>query len=348
MKKKFEVFTIRTGQLLREALIALDKGGLEIVLVLGEQDKLSGILTDGDIRRALLAGARLDDPVDHHVQDNFISVQDGSGRLEVLDLMKARRIGQVPVLDDQGRLVGLHTIHGILGAEEHPNWVVIMAGGRGERLRPLTDSIPKPMIRVAGRPILERTILHLLGEGFRKIFLSVNYLSGIIEDHFGDGSSLGCAIHYLRESEPLGTGGALSLLPERPRHPVLVLNGDLLTQFQAGGMLTFHEEGKFRATIGCYEYAHTVPYGVLDLDADRVAGMREKPRQAWTVNAGIYIFDPPLLERIPRNTPYALPSLVEECLDRGESVGAYRIEEDWIDIGQPRELMRACGKSENP
>jgi NDP-sugar pyrophosphorylase family protein len=200
------------------------------------------------------------------------------------------------------------------------------------------------MVKVAGRPILERIILHLVGFGIRRIFISVNYLSEVIEQHFRDGSALGCKIEYLRETKPLGTGGSLSLLPERPEHPLLVLNGDLLTEFDLGRMIAFHEEGNYAATVGVHEYVQTVPLGVLDIAENRIVGFREKPSFTYATNAGIYLLNPDLLERIPRDETYTIPALVEDCLAKGQAVGAFRIEDEWLDIGRPQELGRALGR----
>ncbi len=345
---RYQTCLLRQDQTLRDGLASLDKSGLEIVLVVNEERRLTGILTDGDVRRALLRGAGLEDRLGPHMQRDFTCVTQRAGRAEVLDLMQARGISQIPIVDEQQRLVGLHTLHDILGAAQRPNWAVIMAGGRGERLRPLTDTVPKPMLRIAGRPILERIILHLVGFGIRRIFISVNYMAEAIEGHFGDGRTLGCEIRYLREDKPLGTGGALSLLPERPSHPFLVLNGDLLTQFDAGRMLAFHEEGGYRATVAVHEYVHTVPYGVVEVNDGRILGLREKPAEMWHVNTGIYVLDPVLLERVPKETHFPLPALVEECLEKGERVGAIRVEEDWIDVGHHHELKRARGEGDKP
>jgi dTDP-glucose pyrophosphorylase len=334
------------GQTIRDALHSLQISGLEMVLAVKAGDILAGVMTDGDIRRALLQGSSLESPLEPHLNRNYTAASPEMDRAVVLDLMQARQISQIPILDGAGRLVGLHTLHDILGAAQRPNWAVIMAGGRGERLRPITESLPKPMVKVAGRPILERIILHLVGFGIRKVFLSVNYLSEVIESHFGDGRSFGCAIEYLREEKPLGTGGALSLLPQRPAHPLLVLNGDLITQADVGAMLAFHAAGEFVATIGYHQYVHTIPYGVLDLDGARLLGMREKPSESWTTNAGVYVLAPYLLERVPADTAFPLPALVEECLDRREPVGAFQIQDEWIDIGHHRELRRARGEAE--
>jgi len=329
---------------LRDVLTALDRGALGIGLALSPQGVLEGVLTDGDVRRALLGGATLDSPLEPFLRREFIAVGRGASRAAVLDLMQARHIAQVPAIDGEGRVVGLHTLHAILSRDEIPNWAVVMAGGRGERLRPLTDSMPKPMVRVAGRPILERIVLHLVGGGVRRIFIAVNYMADVIEGHFGNGSAFGCRIEYLREEKPLGTGGALSLLPSVPPGPLLVLNGDLLTQVDVGRMLAVHAEGGHLATVGVHEYVHSVPFGVVDLEGQRIVGLREKPTQSWQTNAGIYILEPELVARVPGGTYFPLPALVEECLEKGELVGAFRVEEDWIDVGHHQELRRARGE----
>jgi len=343
MPVDFDKCRIREGEPLRRALQSLDASALGIVVVEDEAHRVVGTLTDGDIRRAFLKGAQIETPVDAFIKRTFRSANATTSRAEVLDVMQGRALSQIPILDADGRMIGLHTLHQILGATPRPNWAVIMAGGRGERLRPLTDVIPKPMIRVAGRPILERIVLHLVGFGIPRIFLSVNYKADLIEAHFGDGSAFGCAIEYLRETTPLGTGGALSLLPERPAHPLLVLNGDLLTQFDVGNLLTFHARGGYRVTIGVHEYTHTVPYGVLELDGDRVIRIEEKPCAAWQTNAGIYCLDPGTLARVPPQSNFPLTALLEDCLERGEAVGAFHVEEEWVDVGRKAELDRARG-----
>jgi dTDP-glucose pyrophosphorylase len=334
---------VRLGSPLRQALQSLDDSALGIVLVEDISGRVVGTLTDGDVRRAFLKGAAMTTPLDDYIMRTFVSVGPEASRAEVLDLMQSRWLSQVPILDGVGRLIGLHTLHEILGAAPRPNWAVIMAGGRGERLRPLTDTVPKPMIHVAGRPILERIILHLIGAGVRHIFLAVNYKADIIESHFGNGSRFGCTIEYLREEEPLGTGGALSLLPLTPHHPLLVLNGDLLTQFDVDSLLNFHARGAYRATVGIHEYTHTVPFGVVDIVNDCIVEMREKPAEVWLTNAGIYVLEPSVVARVPKATTFPLPALIEECLDREERVGAFRIETDWIDVGHQAELKRARG-----
>lgn len=322
-----------------DAMWALDRGAAEIALVVDDRDHLVGVLTDGDIRRALLHGAALDSALAPIMQTQFTTVSPQASRDEVMDLMRSRVFGQIPIVESDGKLVGLHLLHDIIGAETRPNWAVIMAGGQGTRLRPLTDQVPKPMIRIAGRPILERIVLHLVGLGVRQIYLSINYLGHVIEQHFGDGSRFGCSVQYLREEKPMGTGGSLSLLPA-PRDPVLVMNGDLVTEADVGAMLEFHAAGGQAATLGVRRYWHVVPFGCVRLDGTKVVAIEEKPTVTRRVNTGIYVLDPKVIARVPPE-PVGMPDLLEDCLARGEEVRAFEIEADWIDVGQRDQLRQA-------
>jgi dTDP-glucose pyrophosphorylase len=322
-------------------MVSLETSGMEIALVVDENDVLRGTLTDGDIRRALLRGAALQSPLASYLQRLFTSVHPDVGRAEVLDLMQARTINQIPVVDAKGRLVGLHVLHDFVGTAQRENWAVIMAGGRGERLRPITDAIPKPMIPVAGRPILERLVLHLVGHGVRRVFISINYLGHMVEQHFGTGEHLGCSIEYLRESSPLGTCGALSLLPETPSCPLLVINGDLLTRVNIGGMFDFHNAGAFVSTMGVRQYDHAIPYGCVEVENGRVRRLEEKPVLTKLINAGIYIIQPELILEIPHEQEYPMTTLLERKMVAGLSVGAFFVEDDWLDIGQREQLKLA-------
>lgn len=327
-----------------DALRVIDQGACGICLLVDPQQHLLGTVTDGDIRRALLKGATLQDRVQPHAHTAFTSVHVRTPRAEVLDLMQARQIHQVPILDDEGRLKGLHLLHEIIGSAPRPNWAVIMAGGKGTRLGELTRSTPKPMLKVAGRPILERLVLHLVGSGIRRIFISTNYLAGQIEEHFGDGARFGCRIEYLREQpeEPLGTGGSLALLPEAPTDPIFVCNGDLVTQVDIAGLLEFHREGGQLATIGVRGYTHEIPFGCLEVSDGRVLSLVEKPALSQLINAGIYVLDPTLVTRVPRRH-FPITELFEEALRQGDPVGAFEIADEWIDVGQREQLKQARG-----
>lgn len=333
---------------IRTALEAIDRGAVDIALAVDANQRLVGTVTDGDIRRAILRGSVLADPISTFMSRRFTAVGTRATRAEVLDMMRARAFEQIPILDDSGRVVGVHLLREMLGAVVRPNWALVMAGGRGERLRPLTDAVPKPMIKVAGRPILERIVLHLVGSGIRHVFLAVNYKAELIQQHFGDGSAFGCCIEYLNESIPLGTGGALSLLPVTPQEPLLVMNGDLVTQFDVAGMLRAHSDHGHKVTMAVHEYVHIVPFGVVEMAGERVAGLREKPTQSWQTNAGIYVLSPDLIARVPRDVFFPLPALIEECVERGEHVGVFSLEDDWIDVGRHQELQRALGQGDQP
>lgn len=344
MDRRLARSCISLSATIRDAMVALESGETAIALVCDEGGRLAGTLTDGDLRRALLGGGTLDSPIRPLAQRQFISVGTYASRAEVLDLMNARGVAQIPVLDEVGRVRGLHLLREMLGAVERPNWAVILAGGKGSRLRPVTDKLPKPMVRVAGRPILERIVLHLVGYGIRRIFLAVNYMADVIEAHFGDGKKFGCRIEYLRESKALGTGGPLALLCEPPPLPLLALNGDLIFQFDVSRLFGFHEQGGYAMTVGIHDYTHTVPLGILDVEGSRVKEIQEKPTFSWKANAGIYVLTPQLCARIPKDTPFPLTALIEGCLERGEPVGAHPIEGDWIDVASTEELKEARGQ----
>lgn len=326
-----------------DAIRAIDRGGVEIAFAVDFDGRVLGTVTDGDIRRDILRGSAFMEPYTY--RRSFTAVGPEVGRAEVLDIMQARGIAQVPVLDEEGRLVGLHLLREILGAVERPNWAVVMAGGLGTRLRPLTDAVPKPMLKVAGRPILERIVLHLVSYGIRRVFLSVNYKAEVIEQHFGDGSRFGCRIEYLREEKPMGTAGALSLLPEKPSHPLIVMNGDLVTQANLGAMLDAH--GGYQAiTMGVRQYVHRIPYGCVTTDGDGLVSLlREKPDLSVLVNAGIYILDPCVVESMRLEQDHGRLDqevFMTEVVERWKT-GIFEIADEWTDIGRPDELRRARG-----
>jgi dTDP-glucose pyrophosphorylase len=333
---------LKPGQSLIDAIRALNGPAEGMAIITGDDGKVSGVLTDGDVRRALMKEASLDAPIDPYVIRNFLAATETESRDQVLDLMQARKIKHLPILDGGGKLIGIHTLHDIVGGGKLPNQAVIMAGGKGVRLRPITENLPKPMIPVAGRPILERLVLHLVGCGITRIHLSVNYLSEIIVNHFGDGSRHGCHISYLHETEELGTGGALSLLPEVPADPIVVLNGDLVTQLDFASMVAYHENSGAAATIGYRPYTHQVPFGCLELRDNTVLGIHEKPLLERSVNAGVYVISPEALELVPRRF-FPITELFQTMLERGKTVGAYEITSDWTDVGQHSELSKARG-----
>ena len=326
---------------IRHALEVIDRMGIGMAVVVDEDRRVLGVVSDGDVRRALLAGHRLEDPIEPHIRKDFLRVRPESTRAEVLDLMRARVIHQVPVINEHGHMVGIHTLQRILGATERPNWAVIMAGGQGMRLRPITERIPKPMIPVAGRPILERLVLHLVGHGVQRVFLAVNYKADMIESHFGDGADFGCRIEYLRESAPMGSGGAVALLPSPPEHAVVVLNGDLVTQVDIASMVEEHEQSACYATMGVRPFEQRLPFGCVETDdGGFIRAVEEKPSFQRLVNAGVYVLSPRAVADVPARF-FPITDLFTAALEKAERCGTYLIESDWIDVGRHDQLDEA-------
>ncbi|MDE0975218.1 MAG: sugar phosphate nucleotidyltransferase [Candidatus Nanopelagicales bacterium] len=342
------VFDAESASLL-DAMAAIDRGTASAAFAVTTNDVLVGVVTDGDIRRALLRGVEVSDPVKPHIQLDPVVARDTESRSAILELMQARAIWQIPVVNEEGQLVAVHLLRELLGRIDRPNMALILAGGTGTRLLPTTLSLPKPMVTVAGKPILERLVNHLLGFGISHIVLSVGHLAEVIEGHFGDGSQFGCRITYLREgaSNSLGTGGPLGslskLFPDLSA-PVLVMNGDLVTQFDVAAMLAHHEQVRALATVGAFVYTHEVPYGVLTVnDAGQIDSIVEKPLRQELVSGGIYVFNPSVLHKVPIDTFFPMTQVLTECIDRGDKVSAWVLNEDWVDVGRPEDLAKARG-----
>lgn len=349
MNDRLASICVHADATIRDAMLAIDHAGSEIALIVDDRDRLVGTLTDGDVRRALLRGAELGAPVGPHAHAPFIAVSPEVDRAAALELMQARGITELPVLDESGRVIALHLLRELLGVQERDNAAVVMAGGRGSRLGSLTRDLPKPLLHVAGRPILERLVLHLVGAGIRRVYLAVNYRAEQVETHFGDGSDFGCRIEYLREDpdRPLGTAGALALLPEpvrREQSPLLVMNGDLVTQFSVEGLCAAHERTGAAVTMGTSEHRYPVPFGVIERDGEDVRALVEKPTETWIVNAGVYAVRPSLIDWVVPDREYPMTELVSQCIIRGERVTAYGIAGDWLDVGTPRHLGEARGE----
>lgn len=326
---------------LGEAMAKVDSSGLQIALVLSPDSTLLGILTDGNIRRAILAGMSLNAPVTQAMSAEAMTVPVATPREQMLTLMRRKGFHHLPLTDEIGRIVGLATLDQLAGVDTQSNWVVLMAGGLGTRLQPLTNDCPKPLLPVGGKPILETIIEGFAEQGFRRFFLSVNYKAEMIRDYFGTGERWGVQIEYLHESTRLGTAGALSLLPEQPTHPVLVMNGDLLTRANFENMLQFHGDQAALATMAVREYDFQVPYGVIKLDGPHIHSIEEKPIQRFFVSAGIYVLSPEALEFLPSGVYIDMPNLFERLIAAGKTSVAYPLREYWIDIGRHEEFTLA-------
>ncbi len=326
---------------IRGAIAAIERSTEKIALVVDDERKLVGTVTDGDIRRAILKGAQLTDPVARIMNTSPRVGRVGDDREPLIDLLRRNVCRHVPIVDEEGRVVSMESLQEYVDYGHHDNWVVIMAGGLGKRLRPLTEAVPKPMLLVGEHPILQIIIESFRNQGFRQFFVSLNYLGEMIRSHFGDGSKWGVNIRYLNEEKPLGTAGALSLLPERAEKPLIVMNGDILTKVDFRQLLHFHEEHKAQATTCVRDYFVEVPFGVVDNDGHRIRGLREKPNHRFLVNAGIYTLQPDALEFIPRNESFDMPMLIETLVGRGQHACLFPIREYWIDVGRMDEFDRA-------
>ena len=324
-----------------EALRIINHGPAQIALVVDDHQRLLGTLTDGDIRRGLLRGASLNAPVEQLMNRQFRFVRSIDDQAMALDVMRREVLRQIPVLDEQGRVAQLLLLKELLSPPHLSNAVVIMAGGKGTRLRPHTENCPKPMLLVGDQPMLEILLEQCIESGFRTFYFSVNYLKEKIIEHFDDGSRWGVSIHYLVEDEPLGTAGSLQLLPDSLTEPFLVLNGDVLTRFDPGQLLHFHRENQAQATLCVREHELTVPFGVVQTNGVELAGFEEKPIYRNLVNAGIYLIDPQLLPLLRPHQSTDMPSLLQVAQEAGHRVAVCPIHEYWLDVGRPETLHQA-------
>ena len=325
----------------REALETITKNSRQAVMVVDGDDRLVGIVTDGDIRRGLLRGVAVDGRVADLMNRQPVTTLAGTARGEALVLMQQRSLRHLPVVDAAGRLVDVMLLEDLLRPLPIPNAAVVMAGGDGRRIRALSDEVPKPLLRVGGKPLLEILIERLRAAGISQFFVTVRYKSEMIEAHFGDGSRLGVRIRYVRENAPLGTAGALAQLPETPTAPFFLINGDILTRCDFLGMLDFHRRCRAELTVGAVPHTVEVPYGVLRVEGDQLAAIEEKPRLDFLVNAGVYVVDPAVIPLIPRERAFHATELIPLLKRAGRTVVAFPIREYWLDVGRDGDFHRA-------
>lgn len=325
----------------KTAVSIIESAHQQFACVVDGKGKLIGTVTDGDIRRFLLSGGSLDTPIDSVMFTQFRYLNEGSTEQEAIALMRREMVHQIPVVDEQGRVVRVFALEEFLKLKGRANPVVIMAGGEGRRLRPLTQDCPKPMLRIGRKPLLEIILEHCIDAGFQHFYLSVNYLKGQIQDYFGDGERWHVRIDYLEEAQPLGTGGALSLLPQKPSVPLLVLNGDVLTRVNYSRLLRFHNQHGAAATLCVREHTTQIPYGVVRMNDQNVLTLEEKPVLTHFINAGIYLLDPVVLDLVPNNQFFDMPQLLETVMQNQHRVSAFPIHEDWLDVGHKDTLELA-------
>lgn len=338
---QFQKYVVRNDQSVHEALQVIDETGKSFVMVVDGEFRLLGVVTDGDVRRAILRGTGLDVPVDRVMNRRPVVLPKGALRAEALRVMEESGIRQVPVIDEDGRLSGLFLKDIREPAPSRPNRAVIMAGGLGTRLRELTKDKPKPLLPVGRRPILETIVRQLESFGFRHVTMIVNYKAEMIRQHFGDGSHLNVAIDYIEEPKRLGTAGALHLIEGQVHEPFLLMNADLLTKLNVGQLMDNHEQGGYELTICVKEIELPVPYGVVEHEDHRLCEILEKPNMKFKINAGIYVMNPELLAHIPRDEYHDITTFINNLAGNGIAVGCFPIHEYWLDIGQAKDYEQA-------
>jgi dTDP-glucose pyrophosphorylase len=339
--KAWTATLLSMGSTIQQAIHSLENSSLQIVLAVSEGNKLAGTLTDGDIRRAFLKGRRLDSVIDDVINRSPLAVPPEIGRDLVLQLMKINKIHQLPIVDQKGVVVGLYVWDSIIAPVVIENVLLIMAGGKGTRLRPHTENCPKPMLEVGGKPMLEHIIERALADGFQNFVISVHYLGHMIEEHFGDGSRYGVHIDYLREESPLGTAGCLSLLPKVPVLPFIVTNGDVLTDIHYNEFLDFHIRHEATATMAVRQHEIQNQFGVVRTKGIEIEGFVEKPIYRSHVNAGMYVLNPDVLKYIDYKQPCDMPTLFDRVMKNDERAIVYPMHEPWLDVGRPEDLANA-------
>ncbi len=332
---------IKIDQTLKQAMEVLNKTKLHICFVVGGDGKLIGSLTDGDVRRAFLNGANLQSNVADYMNKTPKMIQEGLSIEEIVQHMNTWGVRQLPVVNAQGMITKVETVEGVMDLFQKPNRVILMAGGFGKRLSPLTDHIPKPLLQVDGIPILEHILRRFKELGFYKFTVSVNYKAEMIMAHFGDGTKFGLEIEYLREDKPLGTCGALSLLKERPKEPFFVMNGDLLTRANFSAILEYHKSQKSYATMCVREHSFEVPYGVVKSDGNQIISIEEKPKENTFINAGIYVLSPEALDHINENIYLDMPTLFMDLKNQDKRVISCILRDYWLDIGRMEDFHKA-------
>ena len=325
-----------------KALELLDLYALRIVLVVDDHNQLIGSITDGDIRRGLLKGQDVHAAVETIMHTNPYSIEEGGlNNRQIFEIMREKSYLALPVIKNN-QLVNIITLDDLIRKKRKENPVFIMAGGFGTRLRPLTDNCPKPMLPVGRKPLLETIILSLKEQGFYRFYISTHYLPEIIQQYFGDGEKFEVQIQYVHESEPLGTGGALGLLPkDRPDLPIIMMNGDVLTKLNYAELLNHHEKNKFDATLCVREDEHRVPFGVIETENQLITNMVEKPTYHYKINTGIYVLNPEIIDSVQVDQRIDMPTLLEQHRKVNKRIGTYTSYDYWLDIGQMKDYHKA-------
>jgi dTDP-glucose pyrophosphorylase len=341
--KNVEQLFLGPHESIHRAIQVIDAAAVQIALVVDEIKTLVGTVTDGDVRRGLLRGLTLKDPVSDVMNVNYTFITPDMGREKVVFIMDANFLNQIPVLNFEGMVVGMEFREERKQRVSFPNSIVFMAGGAGTRLRPLTETLPKPMVSIGGKPMLERLIEKCKMQGFNHFMISVNYHKDKIIDYFGHGTNWDVKIEYINEERPLGTAGSLSLIRNRSQHPVVVINADVVSQIHLPSLLRFHEEHGASATMCVKSHETQIPFGVVETDGVHMHSLLEKPILTHFVNAGVYVINSELLSLIPSGERYDMTDLFNQARELGKKVTVFPIHEYWIDVGTPSSLGKANG-----
>ncbi|ATP39079.1 alcohol dehydrogenase [Solibacillus sp. R5-41] len=338
--KNWKSILVLSSQSLLETMQIIDSSSLQFAIVIDEENRLLGTVTDGDIRRGILRGESLESPIIHIMNSDPIIATEQDTKKYCHKLMQSKKLKQLPIVNKQKQVIDV-LFKDYQVTPINDNTVILMVGGLGTRLRPLTDTIPKPMLKVGDKPILETIIESFKKCGYTNFILSVNYKKEMIQNYFQDGSAFGVIITYIEENKRMGTAGALSLLPERPTKPIFVMNGDLLTQVHFEQLMEFHLEHKAVATMCVREYEYQIPYGVIETNGANLVSIKEKPVHKSFVNAGIYVLNPEAFDYIPQDEFYDMPTLFEKLMAQENVTAAFPIREYWLDIGRMDDFERA-------
>ena len=341
--ENWKSLVIKPCDSIKRAMQVIDQGNVQIALVLAENDVLLGTITDGDIRRGILKSVQLDAPVSEIMETNSLVGYSDQISETHRSIMEANLIRQLPIVDSNSRVVQL-VVDSSLQASvtlQRENWVVLMAGGLGTRLSPLTDDTPKPLLKVGDKPVLETIIENFVAQGFSRFFISVNYKSDQIKKYFGNGARWGVKISYLEEKTPLGTAGSLSLIDELPTHPIIVMNGDIVTKVNFQNLIDYHSEQNSKATMCVRDYDFQVPFGVVQTKHTRIVSIEEKPKQRFLINAGIYVLESDIFKTISFGDYQDMPHVFDFLIKTGQDTTVFPICEYWLDIGKLEDYERA-------
>ncbi len=343
-KKNWKNVVIKIDTTIGNAIKILDASALQILMVVDLQNRLVGTITDGDIRRAILQNYKFENCIDEVMNKNPVVVSEKIAKSEALDLMRYNKLRQLPIITQNGKIIGLHVWDEIIAPKNIQNTCVIMAGGFGKRLHPLTENYPKPLLKVGGKPMIERILDQAKNAGFNKFIMALNFKADLIKDYFGNGKNFGVKIDYIVEKKPLGTAGALSLINKEINLPIFVINGDVLADVNYGDILNFHNYYDASATMVVHSHEWQYPFGVVQLDGINFLSIEEKPLHKSNVNSGIYVLDPKVLAYLEKENYCDMPDLLKKIKNQNNKIVAFPMHEDWLDLGRHNDLNKANKK----